>query len=71
MEGDVWVFDGAATLGVFEGLRLQAVLPALLSNKDLPQEVTTSPNVATFRPALRNTSILSLDVANIVADELG
>ena len=40
MEGDVWVFDGAETVGVFEGLRFRAVkrtmLPALLSKKKRP-----------------------------------
>ena len=75
MEGDVWVFDGAATVGVYEGLRFRAVkrttLPAPLSNRDLPQEVTNSQNAATFRPALQDTSTLSVEIANIVADELG
>ena len=40
MEGDVWVFDGAETVGVFEDLRFRAVkrtmLPALLSKKKRP-----------------------------------
>ncbi|KAL9065873.1 MAG: hypothetical protein Q9161_007926 [Pseudevernia consocians] len=76
MEGDVWVFDGAATVGVFEGLRFRAVkrtmLPALLSKKDLPQEVTDSQTVCNLhRPALRDTGTLCFDIANIVADELG
>lgn len=75
MEGDVWVFDGAATVGVFEGLRFRAVkrtmLPALLSKKDLPQEVTNCQDVATFTDRPFGTSTLSFDIANIVAEELG
>ena len=76
MEGDVWVFDGAATVDVFEGLRFRAVkrtmLPALLSEKNLPQEATNTQTVESLhKSALRDTSTLSSDIAKIVADELG
>lgn len=76
MKGDVWIFDGCETVGVFEGLNFRAIkksmLPTLLAKEELPQKVTNFQTVKKLRkPDPLDSSTLSSYTINIVADELG